>query len=138
MAGVQAKDKRLASNIMQDIKTAATYSIDKDTLLLVLGLMFRKYNKEVAYENPEVKPVVVKFLSYFREEWVKKPDNFRWFQGSNPGHIITNNGCERGNRSIKENFTQGYDLGLEDLIDKVNDSYFSFQTVGSCHSLNCS
>ena len=104
---------------MKDIKTAATYSLDQDTLILVIGLMIRKYSQEIAYTNPETRPEVVKFLSYFRDEWIKKKDNSRWFQGSNPGHIITNNSCERGNRTIKENYTQGYDLGLEDLINKV-------------------
>ena len=127
LAGVRSKDKRLAHEVIGDIKIIATYSIDKDTLMFALGQMFKKYRngEEVDYDNPETKLAVFNFLAYFRDEWVRKPDNFRWFQGANPGHIITNNACERGNKTIKENFTQGYRLGLEDLIDKVNESIIS-------------
>ena len=118
LAGVRSKDKEVAARMMSDIKTVAHHSMDEETFQLALSLMFKKYQEE-SYPIVGTKKEVLAFLNYFRDEWTKKRDQFRWWQGSNPGHVKTNNALERNNRTVKEQFARGEKLGLQDLLNKV-------------------
>ena len=118
LAGVRAKDKDVARDIMEDIRAVSDHSIDEETLLVSLSLMWRKYTEEYTFKVNGTKSEVLKFLEYFRNEWTKKHEKFLWWQGANPGHARTNNACERANRTVKE-FTHNQKLGLPDLLNKV-------------------
>ena len=118
LAAVRAREKEVAKEILDDIRVVADHSIDEETLLISLSLLFVKYQEGYVYKDGGTKKEVGKFLDYFRSEWTKKRENFRWWQGANPGHIRTNNALERANRSVKD-FTNNQRLGLHDLLSKV-------------------
>ena len=133
LAAVRAREKEVSKQIMDDIRVVADHSIDEETLLISLSLMYIKYQERYVYKDGGTKKEVGKFLDYFRNEWTKKRENFRWWQGANPGHVRTNNATERANRSVKE-FTHNQRLGLHDLLTKVCFS-FLFNTRQDCQSV---
>lgn len=137
LSGVRAKDTDVAKDILDSIRSVADYSIDEQTLMVSLALMYRKYMQEYTYKVTGTKTQVLDFLKYFRAEWTKKPEQFKWWAGANPAHARTNNACERANRTVKE-FTHNQKLGLSDLLNKVIfpfDSLISTSTSKSSQKL---
>ena len=126
--GVKAlfsRNKKLASELIEDIDAIARYTVDEESLNTIMGLFCRKWEEEKVISDKNTKEALTNAVSYFKNNWVKRADVRNWWQGANPCMPITNNGLERANAILKgDSGTQGDKLGLQELLDQV--MFFSF------------
>ena len=114
--GVKAlfsRNKKLASELIEDIDAIARYTVDEESLNTIKGLFCRKWEEEKVISDKHTKEALRVAVSYFKNNWVKTAD----VRNCMP---ITNNGLERANAILKgDGGTQGDKLGLQELLDQV-------------------
>ena len=121
--GVKAlfsRNKKLASELIEDIDAIARYTVDEESLNTIKGLFCRKWEEEKVISDKHTKEALRVAVSYFKNNWVKTADVRNWWQGANPCMPVTNNGLERANAILKgDSGTQADKLGFQELLDQV-------------------
>ena len=85
--GVKAlfsRNKKLASELIEDIDAIAQYTVDEESLNTIMGLFCRKWEEEKVISDKHTKEALKNAVSYFKNNWVKRADVRNWWQGANP------------------------------------------------------
>ena len=103
MKGVRKINKELGNNILNTIKEIQRLVTSREEFSiihnhLVKGYMEGRYTLE---ENIEMK----KFFDYFTLQWGPGSHVSNWWEGAHPYNIGHNQGVERKNLSIKDNYS---------------------------------
>jgi hypothetical protein len=101
---------------------------NREIFLKAVDLFFCKWKK---YSDPRV----VDFLTYFREQWIEKNEN--WFEGAAPGYPSTNNGLESTNSAVKREHTFRERLPLGQFLCVVTEMVEKWSNRRDPSSINC-
>ena len=63
-------------------------------------------------------------LEYIESNWICN-DTTNWFEGFMPGYPSTNNGLERANRTLKDDYTLHVKLGMAEFLKKMEEAMTS-------------
>ena len=64
-------------------------------------------------------------LEYIETNWICS-DTANWFEGFMPGYPSTNNGLERANRTLKDDYTLHVKLGMAQFLKKMEEAVSSW------------
>ena len=112
LAAIRSIDKKLATQIVDDINLLQWSVPNERSFLAVFGLLESKHTFP---NQPELNEAVRNFFEYMRSVWVESGER-RWYEGAHPFAPGHNNSIEAINRNIKANQTFRQKLPMGELL----------------------
>ena len=117
-------NKELAKSLDVDIQKIQWMSQTEDEFRVVFSLLEEKYLKG-DFTVKELEQLNI-FFDYFREQWGPDSHVSKWYEGAHPYHISHNQGIERRNLEIKEEFSYREQLNMGQfatMMEKICNEY---------------
>ena len=112
-------NKVLSQQVDNDIQNIQWMIQSEQEFLAVYTLLEAKYLEVEGQYTEQEQEKLTEFFSYFRTQWGPESHVSKWYEGAFPFHCCNNQGLERRNCALKDDFSYREQLNMGQFVNMM-------------------